>query len=209
MRASVTCLREATDTRLWLHLNSEEIAFLVKGSVNARAHIRGNVADGIEVQASENSGGKITLNKSGGGAMSIVCSAVFAIPEKIPVTEIPAKLDRNDHGPLIRTDRFPINFIEKSIRRKLGFGNGSGKAPAPVPPQPPVTALVPNPGPAKPSIATIERVTALHTARIDDLREAIRMVNEFMEGCDEVVTLRVEGNRLRAARKIVKLEDFS
>lgn len=212
--------------RLTLTLMPEELQHLIQGSVHPRVNIEGNVADGVRVLFRENDGRAMTI--SGYRAyFSLAASLIMAADTKVGTETIPTQMLRGEDGPYLQTGRFPLPFIAKDLRPKLGWSRDPQVEPTPQAPalvhhsgareQPANGAPEPTPPPPPPPLgAPPPRINPSHilnlTERSGDqlgnLKTAIAIVNELMPGLDELVKLKVEDNRLKALLAVVKLEEL-
>ena len=224
MQASVYYHNAAT--RLRLAFTADEMHFLSQDLSHPKIVVTGNLSEGLEVSASENKGASVRLINANTWETRIAGAQLGATPETVSSTTIPTKRKINSGKSVLQTARFPENFLPRELRlngsaedqrveavKKL-YGVSTAE------PKPPVEKslkalvaeaepVVAEPAPIVESVTIIEKPIHPKSSdlAINDLRAAIAMVNEAMEGCPEVVLVLTD-NVLSARRKVVVLEEI-
>ena len=106
------------NARLRLALTGEEYRHCSAGLTAPRLSIRGTIETGLEIWFLENKG--LALSLSGTTCETSIASyKVGATDKKVSPVELPMALERNEHGPVLRTLEIPdVLLPEPALSRK-------------------------------------------------------------------------------------------
>jgi hypothetical protein len=227
MRASVYVPNSSASPRMRIALDRDEFTYLSAGLKQPKAHVEGDVIGGLVIRFSDHSGMTIKLNPGNTVEFSVTETHVRSAAGRIPAQSVLTVRDRTDLGPILRTESFPKDFFrqfdkntpvnesplivraraEKTMEalQKNGSMNITQLKEAIHPPlvQEPARAA-----PRPPVVATVETSVSIITNPVDDVKQAIALLNGYMDGLDDTVTLIIENNRVRATKRVVHYEDL-